>query len=420
MLEEVLTYQIVPESFTVDDLPDGEIDTEQGEALTIEGSGDAATVNGAAIVSPDIEASNGVIQGIDEVLVPESISLDVPETATDNIVQLLAGQPQYSTLSALLAQSGFETVLADTGPFTLFAPDNAAFDALPGDEMGYLQSDDALLRQVLAYHGVIGRFPTDELEPGELNTAEGQPVTIAVEGDTVDVNSAPIVQPDQDATNGIVQGIDQVLVPPGVSLTPPATAPTTTAPPAATTTTGPAATSTTESEATTTTSEASTTTAPPDTAPPVTDNLYDVLASDPHFDLFVELIDAAGLEETLADADEITVFAPTDGAFGGDPEEAADRVDRIIDEVPEDDLVDLLLYQAVPDLYPIDSLEPGDLETFLDGETITVLGSGDRAEIQGAANPDPASILAADLQASNGLAHGILEFLLPSGIEVPD
>lgn len=341
---------------------------------------------------------------------------EAPEGATENIVQVLAANPQYSTLSSLLTQSGLATLLADTGPYTVFAPDNAAFDALPADQMTYLQSDNALLRQVLAYHGVFGQFPTDVLEPGELNTAEGQPVTIAVAGTGIEVNTATIVQPDLAATNGVVQGINQVLVPPGVTLAPPTPPPTpTTAPPATTTTTGPG-TTTTAGPGTTTTTEATTTTE----VDSDNQNLYEVLAADPHFDLFVDLIDAAGLEETLADTEEITVFAPTDGAFGGDPEDAAARVDRIIDEMPEDDLADLLLYQSVPDVLLIDSLEPGDLETFLTGQAITVIGTGDTAEIQGADNPGPGTILASDILASNGVAHGITEFLLPSDIAVPD
>jgi uncharacterized surface protein with fasciclin (FAS1) repeats len=406
LLEEVLAYQIVAGSYPVEDLPDGELATEQGEPLIIGRDGDTVTVNDGSIDDPDIEASNGVIQGVDAVPIPPSVDLRAAEVSQDNIVNVLAADPNYSTLSALIAQSGLATVLADTGPYTLFAPDNAAFAALPPEDTANLESNNALLRQVLAYHGVVGRFPTDALEPGQLNTAEGQPVTITVAGPTIEVNTATIVQPDIEASNGVIQGINQVLVPPGVTLAPEPPTTTTEPPPATSTTAGPD----------TTTSIVTTTTTDTDETP----NLYDALADDPHFDLFIELVDAAGLESTLADADEITVFAATDGAFGGDPDDAADLVDRIIQEMSTDELADLLLYQAVPDLYPVDQLSPGELETFLDGETITVAGTGEDATIEGAANDKPAAIYVPDIIASNGVAQGILEFLLPTGISVPD
>jgi uncharacterized surface protein with fasciclin (FAS1) repeats len=411
LLELVLRYQIVDGRYTLDDLPDGELTTQQGEAVTIASDGDDTTVNGAVVVDPDVEASNGVIQGIDAVIVPPGVSLEAGDLPTENLLQLLASNPEYSTLSGLLVRSGLATVLGQTGPYTVFAPNNAAFAALPADQLANLETDTALLRKVLAYHALFGRYPIAALEPGELTTVEGQPVAITVDGSTVRVNSATINAPDLEATNGVAQGIDQVLVPPDVNLTP-APAPTTTTalptPPATTTTAGPATTTTTEPATTTT------------TAPPATENLYDTLAADPHFDLFVRLIDAAGLEEDLADASELTVFAPTDGAFGAERDEAEDRVQRIIDGLDEDELRDLLLYQAVSGLHSTDDLVPGPLATLLEDESVNIVGSGGDAQVEGDANPQPATIVAHDIEASNGVIQGINEFLLPGGIAVPD
>jgi uncharacterized surface protein with fasciclin (FAS1) repeats len=409
ILEQVLSYQIVDGSYTVDDLPDGELTTVQGDRVTIATDGDDTTVNDASIVDPDVDASNGMIQGIDAVIVPPGLSLEDVEVPTEDLTQLLASNPDYSTVSALLVQSGFATVLGQTGPYTVFAPTNDAFAALPPDQLANLQGDNALLRQVLAYHGLFGRFPTQSLEPGELTTVEGQPVTIGVEGTTYTVNSATIVAPDMEATNGVAHGIDQVLVPPGVDLTPVPPETTTTAPPESTTTAPPGTTTTTTEPATTTTEAAV-----------VTEDLYETLAGDERFDLFVRLIDAAELQDTLANAEEITVFAPTDGAFGADPEDAEALVDRVIDTLSVDELQDLLKYQAVPSVLPVDALEPGRLETFLTGESVTVVGSGEDATIEGDANSDAATIVAPDLEASNGVAQGIDKFLLPSGIELPD
>jgi uncharacterized surface protein with fasciclin (FAS1) repeats len=410
ILEQVLSYHIVDGRYPLDDLPDGELTTQQGEAVTVASDGEDATVNGAAIIDPDVAASNGVIQGLDTVLVPPGVSLAAEDVPTENLLQLLASNPEYSTLSGLIVRSGFATVLDQTGPYTVFAPNNAAFAALPADQLANLESDTALLRKVLAYHALFGRYPVAALEPGELTTVEGQPVAITVDGATVRVNTATINAPDLEATSGIAQGIDQVLVPPDVDLTPAPAATTTTAPPT------PPATTTTAGQATTTTTEPATTT----TAPPATENLYDTLAADPHFDLFVRLIDAAGLEDELADAPELTVFAPTDGAFGAERDEAEERVERIIDGLDEDELRDLLMYQAVRGIHPTDDLVPGPLATLLEDESVTIVGSGAEAQVEGDANLQPATIVAPDIEASNGVIQGINEFLLPSGIAVPD
>src|SRR3954447_870152 len=135
-----------------------------------------------------------------------------------NIVEVVAGNPHYSTLAQLLTSSGLTSLLSETGPYTLFAPDNAAFEALGAEQLATLESDDDLARNVLAYQIVLGNYPTSALKSGPLTSLEGNPLAISVQGTRIKVDSATIIDPDLTASNGVVQGIDQLLLPPDTSL----------------------------------------------------------------------------------------------------------------------------------------------------------------------------------------------------------
>ena len=259
-LRQVVQYHIATGEISSEDLPSKIKTADDGAELTVEGSGSSATINGTAkIIDPDVEATNGVIHGIDAVLLPPGLDLTAPPS--ENIVQVVSNNPNYSTLANLLNTAGLSETLSGAGPFTLFAPNNAAFDALPEEQLAALAANPTQLRTVLNYHVTAGDLPSSELTTKQVNSLEGASLDIVVSGGNVTVNGAEVVDPDMVASNGVVHGINRVLIPPGVDLTTTtsSTETTTTTTSSTTTTTAP----TTSSTDTTTTSTDTTTTAAP-------------------------------------------------------------------------------------------------------------------------------------------------------------
>jgi uncharacterized surface protein with fasciclin (FAS1) repeats len=109
-------------------------------------------------------------------------------------------------------------VLAQAGPFTLWAPTDEAFAALPPETQQALQADVNLLRQVLLYHVLQGAAAGDDLTSRAYRTMEGQDIEVVV-GDPIVVNgTAQVVQPNVPASNGVIYGINQVLIPPNMTI----------------------------------------------------------------------------------------------------------------------------------------------------------------------------------------------------------
>ncbi|MFE1745788.1 fasciclin domain-containing protein [Coleofasciculus sp. H7-2] len=106
--------------------------------------------------------------------------------------------------------------LEQQGPFTVFAPTDAAFAALPeGTVEKLLQPENkAMLVKILTYHVIPGKVSSSQLKSGEVTTVEGSPVTVKVGTDGVMVGNAKVLQANIEATNGIIHGIDKVIMPP--------------------------------------------------------------------------------------------------------------------------------------------------------------------------------------------------------------
>lgn len=138
----------------------------------------------------------------------------------DTVVDAAAEAGTFDTLSGLLAQSGLNATLAGDGPFTLFAPTDEAFDALPKELLAALEDEPEALEQLLSYHVVAERIAPDALVPGSLTTLEGAPLEI-VERDEgrLDAGDAPILEPPVEAVNGWLYPIGYVLLPPDLDLT---------------------------------------------------------------------------------------------------------------------------------------------------------------------------------------------------------
>jgi uncharacterized surface protein with fasciclin (FAS1) repeats len=134
---------------------------------------------------------------------------------TQTIAQIAAGNPNFSTLVSLLKKVGLVKVLNGTTDYTVFAPTNAAFAAVPAATLKALAADKTELKAVLLYHVIPGSLPASEVVKHKtLTTAEGAALTITVKGMDVYVNKAQVTQANIHATNGYIHVINAVLIPP--------------------------------------------------------------------------------------------------------------------------------------------------------------------------------------------------------------
>jgi len=132
-----------------------------------------------------------------------------------DIVDILAANPQFSTLVTAATAAGLVDTLKSAGPFTVFAPTDAAFAALPAGTVEGLLADPAALAAILTYHVIPGAVTSDQLAGQRLNVATVNGANVHVNGTNgVRVNNATVTQADIIAANGVVHRIDTVLLPP--------------------------------------------------------------------------------------------------------------------------------------------------------------------------------------------------------------
>ncbi|MGZ4379925.1 MAG: fasciclin domain-containing protein [Gaiellaceae bacterium] len=130
-----------------------------------------------------------------------------------NIVETAREAGVFQTLLTAVDAAGLGETLADGGPFTVFAPTDDAFAALPQGTVSSLLADPPALARVLTYHVVPGRITSAEItHDSEQQTVEGSVLKLAVNG-AVTVNDATVIQADVEAENGVIHVIDRVLIP---------------------------------------------------------------------------------------------------------------------------------------------------------------------------------------------------------------
>ena len=134
--------------------------------------------------------------------------------APRNISQTAAATPELSTLTRLLKEADLTETLQGAGPFTVFAPTDAAFKAVPAATMEALAKDKARLKAVLTYHVVPGALVSADLKNGPLKTVQGANVALYRSGTFLTVEEALVTTPDVRASNGVIQVVDKVLIPP--------------------------------------------------------------------------------------------------------------------------------------------------------------------------------------------------------------
>ncbi|MBN1994096.1 MAG: fasciclin domain-containing protein [Anaerolineae bacterium] len=132
-----------------------------------------------------------------------------------DIVDTAVADGRFTTLSTALTEAGLIETLKGEGPFTVFAPTDDAFNALPDGTIEGLLADKAALTDVLLYHVVAGKvMAADVVTLDSAETVLGKPVSIKVDGGNVYVNDAQVIITDIETSNGVIHVIDAVLIPP--------------------------------------------------------------------------------------------------------------------------------------------------------------------------------------------------------------
>ena len=145
----------------------------------------------------------------------EAPAIQAGNVAEKNIVEIAAGAGQFNTLVAAVKAAGLVDTLAGKGPFTVFAPTDAAFSKLPEGTIASLlkpENKDKLVG-ILTYHVISGKVPASAVKTMKAKTVNGQEVSLKVSDKGVNVDNAKVVKTDIMATNGIIHVIDSVILP---------------------------------------------------------------------------------------------------------------------------------------------------------------------------------------------------------------
>ena len=366
-LTEILTYHVVAglvPAKTVLTLDGKSAKTVNGAEVKIGVSGGKVTLNGNVnVTAVDVKASNGIIHVIDTVLLPPAAVAPATTVAPlKDIVDTAVGAGSFKTLAAALTAADLVSTLKGAGPFTVFAPTDAAFAKIPKADLDAILADKKKLTEILTYHVVAGLVPASTvltLDGKSAKTVNGAEVKIGVSGGKVTLNgNVNVTAVDVKASNGIIHVIDTVLLPPVAGPAPVAGGRT----------------------------------------------IIDVATSNGSFKTLLAAIDAAGLTATLKSAGPFTVFAPNDHAFAVLPQET---VAALLKPENKKALTDILTYHVTPGkLSAAQVLASAELPTVNGKKSKITLFNG-RAFINGAA------IKITDIETSNGVIHVIDTVMIP-------
>ncbi|MTB52329.1 fasciclin domain-containing protein [Lewinella sp. W8] len=346
-LANVLLYHVAGLEAYSDDLEDGQrVMTLQGGDVVVTINDDGVFINDAEVTLANIQALNGVVHVIDAVLTPP------PATVVDIVVE----SEVHTTLETAVIEAGLAGTLSGEGPFTVFAPTDDAFAALPDGALDALLADSAALANVLLYHVAGLEAYSDDLEDGQrVMTLQGGDVVVTINDDGVFINDAEVTLANIQALNGVVHVIDAVLTPP------PAT-------------------------------------------------VVDIIVnSEAHDTLEIAVIEAM-LDDDLSGEGPFTVFAPTDDAFAALP---AGTLDELLSD-PTGALATILLFHVSgTETYAAD-LSDGDMLLSLEGENLDIVINDDGVFVENA------QITMTDIQALNGVVHVIDAVMLPMSVSTEE
>ena len=149
----------------------------------------------------------------------DSTEMATTEVEVGNIVEVAQGNPEFSTLVTAVTAAGLGEALSGAGPLTVFAPTNAAFEALPAGLLQklLLPENKETLTKILTYHVLAAKVMAADVKAGDVTTLEGSTFAITTEGG-VKVNESKVTATDVAASNGVIHVIDAVLVPASVDV----------------------------------------------------------------------------------------------------------------------------------------------------------------------------------------------------------
>lgn len=284
-------------------------------------------------------------------------SITIRMGVVDVVATAIAADGFTTLVTAIQTAELVEALQAD-GPFTVFAPTDEAFAAVPEALLAYLLDNPDKLAEVLLYHVVPGRiWAADAIDAAgtSLTTLQGEDIDVTVDGDAVFINEAQVIVPDIGASNGVIHVIDKVLIPPGFEV----------------------------------------------------DDIVDTAIAADDFNTLVAAVIAADLVDALRGDGPLTVFAPTDAAFADLPEET---LEALLADPPA--LANILKYHVVADYYPSSALSDGQTLTTLQGATISISIDNTGVFV------GDAEVTATDIKASNGIIHVIDAVLTPPANEI--
>ena len=276
----------------------------------------------------------------------------IPSEDTSTVFDIIESSEAHNTLETAIVAAGLDETLASEGPFTVFAPTDDAFSLIPADVIETLLADPmGMLTQILLNHVVSGVTMSTDLSDGMMiETLQGSEVMVSITDGVVMIGNAMVIAANIQASNGVVHVIDAVLVP-----------------------------------------------------EMPTNTVFDIIAnSDVHNTLETAIV-AAGLDETLASEGPFTVFAPTDDAFSLIP---ANILETLLAD-PTGLLTQILLNHVVSGTALSTDLSNGMMIETLQGSEVMV------SITDGVVMIGNAMVIAANIQASNGVVHVIDAVLVP-------
>lgn len=352
-LDKVLEYHVLAANFSMTELMTVKVaKTLEGDNVNVaDPGGNTIKVDNAKVLKANIMASNGYVHIIDSVLQAPSLP-PIPTKA--DIVQLAERNADLSTLVKALTAGDLVSTLEGKGPFTVFAPTNEAFAKIPKDKLTKLLGNKALLDQLLEYHVLSGDFSMRDLMSAKLvSTLEKDEVIVRSMNDDIMVNNAKVIKADVDATNGVVHVVNRVLVPPNFPL---ALYP---------------------------------------------EGIVELAEGQPDLSTLVQALVAGKLTSTLSGAGPFTVFAPTNEAFAKIP---AGDLQKLLANPKE--LDSILEYHVLAGKFSMRDLMSVRSAKTLEGDTVHVSGSQ-------TVKVNAATVVKADVGASNGIVHIIDAVLMP-------
>ena len=363
-LTRVLLYHVSPGSTSFRQFEDGPLATLlEGESVEIGvrsyfgGWFRRVTVDDVSITRSNIEASNGIIHRINRVLDPGF-------EPVPTILEIAAGNPDFSILASLVQQAGFDRALGNEHyDLTVFAPTNAAFEALGEETLAAVQADKRLLREILRNHIARGTLDSDALgEAGKVRTLLGLTLEVSPNDTSatgLGVDGKPIDATNIAASNGIVHVVGAVLV------------------------------------------------------PPTPQSLVDVASERDDLSTFVTAVGAAGLAPTFDSTRKwpaYTIFAPNNTAFEALPEGAL----ASLLEDPTGALADVLKLHVVRGRLESSRLYDGQILKTLSGDRLTVTIADGEVRINSALVVEP------DLLAENGVLHVMGDVITADAYTIAD